>query len=72
MFIFLGFIHRLKLIRGTLDQPSSTVTITWVQPRVLDRQQIDQLKTRLVEWSDKVQAVAMHARSQAPALFAAQ
>ncbi|GAA5987510.1 hypothetical protein JCM5350_003109 [Sporobolomyces pararoseus] len=62
----------LKLIRGTLDQPSSTVTITWVQPRVLDRQQIDQLKTRLVEWSDKVQAVAMHARSQAPALFAAQ
>ncbi|GAA5838152.1 hypothetical protein JCM3766R1_001841 [Sporobolomyces carnicolor] len=62
----------LKLIRGTLDQPSSTVTISWVQPRVLDRQQIDQLKTRLVEWSDKVEAVALHARSQAPSLFAAQ
>lgn len=62
----------LKLIKGSLDQPSSTCTISWVQPRVLDRQQIGNLKTRLVEWSDKVEAVAIHARSQAPALFAGQ
>ncbi|GAA5931010.1 PCI domain-containing protein [Sporobolomyces koalae] len=62
----------LKLVKGTIDQPSSTVTVSWVQPRVLDLNQISNLETRLTEWSDKVQAVAMHARSQAPTLFAAQ
>ncbi|GAA5940355.1 hypothetical protein JCM1841_003918 [Sporobolomyces salmonicolor] len=59
----------LKLIRGTLDQVSSTATISWVQPRVLDRSQIDGLRTRLVEWTDKVTAVGEFARSQAPELF---
>ncbi|GAA5916175.1 hypothetical protein JCM5296_003954, partial [Sporobolomyces johnsonii] len=59
----------LKLIRGTLDQVSSTATISWVQPRVLDRPQIDGLRTRLVEWTDKVTAVGEFARSQAPELF---
>ncbi|GAA5903074.1 proteasome regulatory particle lid subunit RPN9 [Sporobolomyces salmoneus] len=62
----------LKLIKGTIDQPTSTVTISWVQPRVLDRKQIETLKERLEGWGDKVQAVAMHARSQAPSLFVAQ
>ncbi|GAA6001587.1 proteasome regulatory particle lid subunit RPN9 [Rhodotorula paludigena] len=60
----------LKLIRGTLDQVSSTATISWVQPRVLDRPQIDALRERLSEWTDKVQAQGDFARAAAPELFA--
>ncbi|GAA5915253.1 hypothetical protein JCM6882_003384 [Rhodosporidiobolus microsporus] len=55
----------LKLIRGTLDQVSSYVSISWVQPRVLDRTQIDGLRARLAEWTDKVAAVEMGAREGA-------
>ena len=44
----------LKLIRGTLDQVASTTAISWVQPRVLNKAQIDGLRVRLTEWSDKV------------------
>ncbi|KAL7412136.1 hypothetical protein BDY24DRAFT_393375 [Mrakia frigida] len=44
----------LKLIRGSLDSISQTATITWVQPRVLDRSQLEALVSRLTEWTDKV------------------
>jgi hypothetical protein len=46
----------LKLIRGTLDQVASTTAISWVQPRVLDKTQIDGLRGRLTEWTEKVTA----------------
>lgn len=61
--------YRLKLIRGTLDQVSSSATISWVQPRVLDRPQIEALRARLDEWTDKVSAQGEYARAQAPELF---
>jgi 26S proteasome regulatory subunit N9 len=41
----------LKLIRGTIDQVDQIVTVTWVQPRVLDLQQIDSMRARLTDWS---------------------
>lgn len=44
----------LNLIRGTLDQVASTTAVSWVQPRVLDKAQIDGLRARLAEWTDKV------------------
>jgi 26S proteasome regulatory subunit N9 len=44
----------LKLIRGSLDSISQTATVTWVQPRVLDRSQLEALARRLTEWTDKV------------------
>lgn len=37
----------LKLVRGSLDQVAETASISWVQPRVLDRNQIDGLRERL-------------------------
>lgn len=60
----------LKLIKGTIDQVSSSTSISWVQPRVLDRTQIAGLKDRLADWSDKVQAVGDFTQQQAPELFA--
>lgn len=41
-----------------------------MQPRVLDRPQIDALRERLTEWTDKVQAQGDFARAAAPELFA--
>ncbi|KAK4704781.1 26S proteasome regulatory subunit N9, partial [Phenoliferia sp. Uapishka_3] len=61
---------RLKLIRGTIDQVSSTTSISWVQPRVLDRQQIDGLRERLATWCDRVSLVGDMAQAQGgPELF---
>ncbi|EGU11384.1 hypothetical protein RTG_02539 [Rhodotorula toruloides ATCC 204091] len=60
----------LNLIRGTLDACSSVASITWVQPRVLDKTQIGGLKDRLGDWADKVQAQGAFARGVAPELFA--
>ncbi|KAH8822798.1 hypothetical protein DL96DRAFT_1714263 [Flagelloscypha sp. PMI_526] len=40
----------LQLIKGTLDQPAQTARITWVQPRVLNREQIGSLAKRLEDW----------------------
>ena len=47
----------LKLIRGSLDQVDQKAQITWVQPRVLSREQIGQLAGRLSAWVDKLNAV---------------
>lgn len=44
----------LKVIKGVIDQVDSTVQITWVQPRVLDNDQIISMKERLLEWADSV------------------
>jgi 26S proteasome regulatory subunit N9 len=44
----------LKLIRGSVDQIDSTVDITWVQPRVLDAQQLGMLAGQFGEWTRAV------------------
>lgn len=45
------------MIRGSLDQVDQKAQITWVQPRVLSREQIGQLAGRLSAWVDKLNAV---------------
>jgi len=59
----------LKLIRGTIDQVERTIQITWVQPRVLDRHQIDGLHDRLSGWCSRVAAIGEFATKVAPDLF---
>lgn len=49
--------HSLKLIRGSLDQVDQKAQITWVQPRVLSRQQIGSLAQTLGEWVEKLNKV---------------
>lgn len=44
----------LGLIRGNLDQVSSTVDLTWVQPRVLEGSQLDTLAEQFGHWTDAV------------------
>jgi|TARA_B110000208_G_C11593879_1_gene367329 26S proteasome regulatory subunit N9 len=45
----------LELIRGDIDGVASTISVTWVLPRVLDTPQMGALKTKLVDWSQRVQ-----------------
>ncbi|XP_050316167.1 26S proteasome non-ATPase regulatory subunit 13 isoform X2 [Anthonomus grandis grandis] len=42
------------LVKGSIDQVASTVNMTWVQPRVLDRSQISTMVERLNEWCTHV------------------
>jgi len=45
------------LIKGSLDQVDEKALITWVQPRVLSREQIGGLAKRLEGWVDKLSKV---------------
>ena len=44
----------LSLIRGSLDQVSSTVDITWIQPRVLEGSQLETLCNQFTSWRHAV------------------
>ena len=53
----LKLFYSLKLIKGSLDQVDQNAHITWVQPRVLSREQIGGLAKRLEGWVDKLNSV---------------
>ncbi|KZF18903.1 putative proteasome regulatory particle subunit [Xylona heveae TC161] len=40
----------LGLLRGSIDQVSQMARINWVQPKVLDMKQIDNMRARLKDW----------------------
>lgn len=59
----------LGLIKGTIDEVSRTVHITWVQPRVLDKGQIQTLQVLLATWSEKVKGSMYMVEDQVPELL---
>lgn len=44
----------LGLLRGKIDQVAGIAKINWVQPKVLERSQIDGMRSRLKEWDSNV------------------
>lgn len=48
----------LHLIEGSIDQVDSSVSVSWVQSRVLTAPQLAGLKERLDVWVSKVKAVS--------------
>ena len=44
----------LGLLRGSIDQVAEIARINWVQPKVLDMKQIDNMRVRLKEWDSSV------------------
>lgn len=60
----------LGLIKGLIDQVQQTVTVTWVQPRVLSMQQIASMQQRLVKWSEGVRGTLLFMEGETPELFA--
>ncbi|KAI1903951.1 hypothetical protein AGOR_G00000690 [Albula goreensis] len=53
------------LIKGNIDEVDQRVQMTWVQPRVLDLQQIKGMKERLDLWCEDVKNMAMLVEQQA-------
>ena len=45
----------LKLVKGTIKEPEQVFEIEWVQPRVLDLGQIEELRLGISKWRAKVQ-----------------
>jgi 26S proteasome regulatory subunit N9 len=44
----------LGLLRGSIDQVDEVAHITWVQPKVLDMKQIQNMRQRLLDWDSSV------------------
>jgi 26S proteasome regulatory subunit N9 len=47
----------LGLIRGSIDEVDQKVHVTWVQPRVLDREQIAIMKKKMDAWAEDVSKI---------------
>ncbi|KAF9918736.1 26S proteasome regulatory subunit [Lobosporangium transversale] len=60
----------LGLIKGTIDQVDSVVRVNWVQPRVLDRNQIKGMQDRLGAWNENVKATALTMEAEALDIYA--
>lgn len=44
----------LKLIKGHINQVAQEFEINWVQPRVMNKDQIEIMKSKLVDWNENV------------------
>ena len=60
----------LGLIKGEIDEIAQVVHVSWLLPRVLDRSQLESLRTRLAKWSGEVHNTLLYFESQCgPELF---
>lgn len=48
----------LGLIRGTMNEVAQSIQVDWVQPRVLDRNQMQSLKSSISVWKSRVSEIA--------------
>lgn len=55
----------LGLVKGSIDQVDAKVHMTWVQPRVLDRDQIGTMVKRLDQWLLEVKNMEMMVENKA-------
>ncbi|EDQ89152.1 uncharacterized protein MONBRDRAFT_32580 [Monosiga brevicollis MX1] len=59
----------LGLVRGAIDQVEGLAKLNWVQPRVLDLQQVGALADRFATWCEAVNEASQQMELQAPELF---
>lgn len=52
-----------------LDEVDGVVEVSWVQPRILHREQIASLAERLQAWSESVETLVTSIRADAPELL---
>ncbi|ORX47061.1 PCI-domain-containing protein [Hesseltinella vesiculosa] len=60
----------LKLIKGSIDQVDQLVVVTWVQPRVLDKTQIDGMRQKIEDWNGQVKKISTFVSQQGGEVFA--
>ncbi len=49
----------LGLVRGVIDEVDQTFNVTWVQPRVLDKEQLTAVNTQIGVWQAKYVTLIM-------------
>lgn len=59
----------LKLVQGKIDQVEQVVRVTFVQPRVLSREQVASLRDKLATWRDTVHQTHNTVKDGAHELF---
>ena len=47
------------LVKGRIDEVEQSVMLTWVQPRVLDRQQVERMTLKIESWCQSVQSMEL-------------
>jgi len=47
------------LVKGRIDEVEQSVMLTWVQPRVLDRQQVESMTRKIESWCQSVQSMEL-------------
>jgi len=47
------------LVKGRIDEVEQSVMLTWVQPRVLDRQQVESMTRKIESWCQSVQGMEL-------------
>jgi len=57
----------VKLVKGVIDEIGQTVSIYWVQPRVLDVPQIAKMSDRLTKWIDSVDQLTNYMQNETAA-----
>jgi 26S proteasome regulatory subunit N9 len=62
----------LGLVRGTIDEVAQEVHMTWVQPRVLNVEQVGMLHQKMGQWSKSVNSTVNHVQLQAKDLISSQ
>lgn len=60
----------LNLVRGVIDQVDHKVHLSWVQPRVLGKEQISSLRNKLDSWCQQVRDLELHLEQQAQDIIA--
>jgi len=53
------------LVRGKIDEVEQVVMLTWVQPRVLDKQQLNTMTNKIQSWCTSVQNMELMIESKA-------
>ena len=59
----------LGLVKGEIDEVNQSVDFRYVQPRVLDKGQLQAMDNRLANWCSAVHATKTLLESQAPSLY---
>jgi 26S proteasome regulatory subunit N9 len=58
-----------ELIKGKIDEVAQVVIITWVKPRILDKQRIDVMRERMDQWTQQSNLLVDHLEEMTPELL---